>query len=190
MSSLQVPRDHSLTGPPGQGLPTVAEASAPRSPVPGRSVPAVDCRGSRTAQDPRRGSPGLEARISEPERNIWCRHYVRCLDRAVMEDSNFDCAGCRFKFDDSGKTVAFDFIHDFLFVAAVFFPRVYAVFQQIRKKGSSSSIDWKVAEKEIVGRVIRKDVAFFTKAFQDTEATMSPDDESEDEDLDPNLGEW
>ena len=106
---------------------------------------------------------------SEPERNVWCRHYANCLDRVVMEDSNFDCSGCQFEFDESGKTKAFDLIHDFLFLAAVFFPKVFAAFQKLHRKGASSPIDWKAAEKEIIGRVIRKDVAFFTKVFQDTE---------------------
>jgi hypothetical protein len=113
----------------------------------------------------------------DPKRNVWCRHYAKCLDEAVMKDSNFDCAHCRFEFDESAKTKTFDAIHDFLFLIALFFPRTFCVFQKVLKKGSSSSIDWSAAEKEIVGRLIRKDVEFFTKAFQDTEAAQYPDDE-------------
>jgi hypothetical protein len=130
----------------------------------------------------------LEIEIEgDPKRNIWCRHYATCLDRAAMEECrNFECAGCRFFFDESGKTVAFDLIHDFLFLFAVFFPKVFAVFQRIKERDSTSSIDWEAAEQEIRGRLIRKNLVFFTKLFQGEKTTPGLNDESDDFDENEN----
>ena len=56
-------------------------------------------------------------------RNVWCKHYARCLDKAVATGKRFDCAGCEFRDDESGKDDICDFLGCALLIAALFYPK-------------------------------------------------------------------
>ena len=57
-------------------------------------------------------------------RNIWCKNYSDCLEQAARDNEPFTCIGCKFEFDDLGKTDACDNIVILLLMSAIFFPEI------------------------------------------------------------------
>lgn len=64
------------------------------------------------------------------KRNVWCRDYAMCLDRAVMTEQPFSCEGCKLENNLEGKYKAIDIFNHCLFVMALFFPRIYQAYKR------------------------------------------------------------
>lgn len=64
-------------------------------------------------------------------RNVWCPYYSACLDQACEANQPFDCDGCEFETDQSGKA-KIDFFTDKLLIVAVFFPQIYKLYCRYR----------------------------------------------------------
>ena len=67
-------------------------------------------------------------------RNVWCKYYGTCLDKAVVTGKRFDCARCEFRDDQSGKDDISDFFGCLLLIAALFFPNEYKIYLEEKRR--------------------------------------------------------
>jgi len=63
-------------------------------------------------------------------RNVWCKHYDRCLDRAVETGQPFDCAGCEFEKNQDGRPEILDMFPVYSLLAAIFYPKIHKAYQK------------------------------------------------------------
>jgi len=67
------------------------------------------------------------------KRNVLCKDYGGCLDRAVMTGQTLNCEGCEFEHDRDDKNETTDFFSYCLLFVAVFFPKVYRAYRKYRR---------------------------------------------------------
>ena len=58
-------------------------------------------------------------------RNVWCCKYSDCLDGAVAADQNFDCSGCSYRNDETGKATLQGIFREALLFIAILYPDAY-----------------------------------------------------------------
>ena len=66
-------------------------------------------------------------------RNIFCKHYSKCLDRSIAEDLLFDCKGCT-HYEKSEKPDS-DIFGCYFLNIAIFLPEAYRSYRKMEKTG-------------------------------------------------------
>jgi len=73
--------------------------------------------------------------MGEFKRNVWCKYYNKCLDRAVETGKDFTCKGCKYENDRHQESNSDNF-GSYLLLLAIYFPESYRSYRRIEKSGN------------------------------------------------------